>query len=90
MIKKILLATILSILIFLSISFITVLLQINSPIHRYEFFEHKIGFPFKYYHEFMLDSPIPNSGWDISNLILDCAITWIVVVGLYLIIKRKK
>jgi hypothetical protein len=82
--------TIISILGFLSISFITVLTQINSPIHRYERFEHKIGFPFTYYHEFMVDCPIPNSGWNITNLILDCVITWIIITGLYLIVKRNK
>ena len=90
MIKKIVLATVLSILMFLSISYITVLIQINSPIHRYEYFEHKIGFPFIYYHEFMVDCPIPNSEWNIIKLMLDCGITWIIVTGLYLIIKRKK
>lgn len=82
--------TLLSVLIFFSVSFVTVLTQINSPIHRYDRFEHEIGFPFTYYHEFMVDCPIPNSGWIIHNLILDCGITWITVTGLYLIIKRNK
>ena len=88
--RNLIFGTLLSILIFFSVSFITVLTQINSPIHRYEYFEHKIGFPFKFYHEFMVDCPIPNSGWNINNLILDCLITWIIVTGLYLIIKRDK
>jgi len=89
-ITNIIIGTLLSVLIFFSVSFITVLLQINSPIHRYEFLEHKIGFPFVYYHEFMVDCPIPNSGWNFNNLILDCVITWIIVTGLYLILKRNK
>lgn len=90
-INKLTIATILSILVFFSISFVTVLTQINSPLHRiYDYYELEIGFPFRYYHEFMVDCPIPNSGWNINNLILDCAITWIVVTGLYLVVKRNK
>lgn len=89
-IKKILISTGFSILVFFSLSFMTILIQINSPIHRYERFEHKIGFPFTYYHEFMVDCPIPNSSWNIKNLIIDCVITWIIITGLYMIIKRNK
>lgn len=89
MIKKIAIGTILSALIFFSISFLTVLFQVNSPFHRYEYFKNKIGFPFIYYHEFMADCPIPNSGWNLGNLILDSDVTWIIVVSLYLIFNRK-
>lgn len=89
--RKLIVGTILSVLVFFSISFVTVLTQINSPLHRInDNYELKIGFPFEYYHEFMVDSPIPNSGWNVNNLIIDCIIFWILVTGLYLILKRNK
>jgi hypothetical protein len=88
--KKFIIGTFLSILVFFSVSFLTILTQLNSPLKRYERFEHKIGFPYSYYHEFMVDCPIPNSGWNIKHLIFDCLITWMFVTGLYLIIKRNK
>jgi len=91
LIKQIFSGTVLSILIFFSLSFLTILFQINSPSNRMrDYYELKIGFPFQYYYEFMVDCPIPNSGWDINNLILDCIIIWILVTGLYLIVKRNK
>ena len=89
-INNLTISTILSVLIFFSVSFITVLTRINSPIHRYDRFIHKIGFPLTYYNEFMVDCPIPNSGWNKIYLIFDCFITWIIVTGIYLIIKRYK
>lgn len=89
--RKLIVSTILSVLVFFSISFVTVLTQLNSPFHRIsDYYELKIGFPFEYYHEFMVDCPIPNSGWNINNLILDCFFSWILVTGLYLVIKRNK
>lgn len=87
--KHLFAGTLLSVLIFFSISFITVLFHINSPLHRInDFHELKIGFPFIYYHEFMVEFPIPNSGWYLTNLILDCFLTWLIVTAIYL--KTKK
>ena len=89
--RKLIVGTILSVLVFFSISFVTVLTQINSPLHRInDYYELEIGFPFEYYHESMVDCPIPNSGWNINNLIIDSVITWILVTGLNLIMKRNK
>jgi len=55
----------LSILVFFSISFITVIDDLNIP--PLGFVDNpctiKIGFPFTYYHQFLVESPIPNSGW---------------------------
>ena len=91
MIKQLIKGTLLSILIFFSISFLTVLFQINSPLHRIkDTYELKIGFPFEYYYEFWVDCPIPNSGWIVNNLMLDCGITWIVTLGIMMIINRRK
>lgn len=90
LIKNGIIGTILSGLVFFSSSFITVLMLLNSPLHRQEGFEVKIGFPFTYYQEFMVDCPIPNSAWDIKNLTLDILITWIVVTGITFWIRNKK
>lgn len=86
--KRLFKGTLLSILIFFSVSFITVLLQLNSPIHRQPDFTLAIGFPFVYYNQFLVAPPIPNSAWEGTNLMLDCALTWIIVVEFY--IWRKK
>jgi hypothetical protein len=81
--------TILSVLIFFSISFITVLLQLNSPLHRQVDSSLDIGFPFTYYKQFLVDPPIANSGWNIYALLLDCFLTWAIVTGLYLFFKSR-
>lgn len=86
--KSVFKGTMLSILIFFSISFISVLLQLNSPIHRQIDSSFSIGFPFTYYHQFLIDASIPNSSWKIGNLIVDCFITWIIVIGIYIWKKR--
>lgn len=91
MIRSIIYGTILSILTFFSISFITVLFQINSPLNRLtDYYELKIGYPLTYYHEFMVDCPIPNSGWKVNNLFWDCLITWLLVTGMCVIWKITK
>jgi hypothetical protein len=89
MIKRIVTGTVLSALIFLSISFVTVLLQINSPLHRQTNDNLDIGFPIPYYSQFMVDAPIPNSGWEGKNLVFDIFITWTVVTGIYLFLTKK-
>jgi hypothetical protein len=91
MFKKLIKGTLLSILIFFSISFLTVLFQINSPLNRIEgTYELKIGFPFEYYHEFMVDCLIPNSGWNTRNLILNCGLTWGITMLLIMSKNREK
>ena len=92
MIKKIVIGTVLSMLVFFSISFWTILFHIN-PLHHYDkndSFKMEIGYPFVYHEQFLLNGDrIPNSGWKLDNLILDSLLTWIIVVGLYLIINKK-
>lgn len=91
MLKNLVKATILSIMIFFSISFLTVLFQINSPFNRMDkYYELKIGFPFEYYYEFFVEYPIPNSGWNANNLILDCVLTWVITFVLIILIKKRK
>lgn len=94
--KNLISATVLSVLVFLSISFVTVLIQIN-PIHYYangEPYRLDIGYPFRFYEQFFLrGSEIPNSGWYIDNLLYDCVLTWLFITGLYVltqIIRNKK
>ncbi len=83
--------TLLSILIFFSTSFLTVLFQINSPLNRREgYSELNIGFPFKYYHEFIVDCPTPNYGWDANNLINDCILIWVLTISVMMINKTIK
>jgi len=89
--KRIFNGTILSILIFLSISFITVLLQLNSLLNRQIDSTLNIGFSFVYYKQFLVDPPILNSGWNGRNLILDFIFVWFIVVGTRTVIfKRQK
>jgi len=90
MFKKLIIGTLLSILIFFSISFITVLFQINSPLHHMDVsYELRIGFPFEYYHEFMVDCPLPNWGWNVNNLLLDCGLIWGITMLIIMVINRK-
>lgn len=89
--KRILYTTLVSIALFFSISFVTVLLQLNSPINRQLDYTLEIGFPFIYYNQFFIEPPIPNSGWNVNNLILDYSLVWLVVFAIYSwIFKNKK
>ena len=88
--KKIIITLILSILTFLSTLFLTIISHLTSPINKtvgYKSLE--IGFPFKYYEEFMIDCPNPNYGWNLNNLILDIILTLIIVSGIMYFINKK-
>ena len=88
--RKIIITLILSILTFLSTSFLTVINHLILPINKtvgYKSLE--IGFPFKYYEEFMIDCPNPNYGWNLNNLILDIILTFIIVSGIIYIMNKK-
>jgi hypothetical protein len=75
---------ILSILIFCSISFVTIINDLNIP--ALGFVDNpctlKIGFPYTFYHQFLVESPIPNSGWG-KEIIIDYFFTsnkyWVVL-----------
>lgn len=81
--------TLFSILIFFSISFITVLTQIHSPFHRLAAYELRIGFPLTYYYQFPVQKTII-AGWNVQNLFWDCLITWISVTGVYFFFKKMR
>jgi len=90
--RKILIGTVLSILIFFSISFLTILFQINSPLNEIpnDYYEMEIGFPLVYYREFMVDSPSRNTAWNTKNLILDTGIIWILTISAILFFTKSK
>jgi hypothetical protein len=91
-VKHVLVGTIWSILIFLSISFLTVLSQIN-PFFTFETEDYilEIGFPFVYNVQFCVSgNEYPNTGWTMNNLFYDCLLTWLFVNGIYLLIMRNK
>jgi len=78
--------TLLSILLFFSISFLTVLSQLLFTSEPYSL---EIGFPFEYYRQFLLrGSDFLNTEWNRTNLWLDCFITWFFATGLYFL-KNK-
>ncbi|PKV51717.1 hypothetical protein ATE84_3815 [Aquimarina sp. MAR_2010_214] len=82
--KKIICITVLSSLIFLSISFLTVLNFIftsDSP-------EFKIGFPLQYYNRFFTASDELRFSWNIWNLLVDILIVWGITVLVYYLQKR--
>lgn len=88
--KYIFLTLLMSVLVFLSTSFLTVLNHLTLPINRtvgYKSLE--IGFPFKYYEEFMIDCPNPNYGWNFNNLILDIIITLIIISGIIYFVNKR-
>ena len=89
--KSIIHGTLLSVLIFFTISFITVLFQIQSPLNRDSVvLEFEIGFPFVYYQEFLMDCTSLHAGWYPLNLLWDCAIIWVLTVGFYEVLRRKR
>ena len=77
-------------LVFFSVSFLTVFSHLTSPINRTIGFKSlEIGFPFKYYEEFMIDCPNPNYGWNLGNLFLDIFLTLIIVSGIIYYVKKR-
>ncbi len=84
--KKLTVGTLLSILVFFSISFVQFLIQI-PPIKEYRA-DLKIGFPFNYFYELYLKDGL-NHAWNPANLLLDCFIVWLIVNGIILIIRRN-
>lgn len=77
MFKKVLVVTIISILIFFSVSFIDFLSQI--PPLKEERFDLRIGVPFNYYYELYPWGGF-NHGWNLINLVYDCIIIWSIVM----------
>lgn len=67
---------------FSTISLLSLLPSLNTPWHRLdEGRVLKIGFPFEFYHEMMVECPIPNTGWNLDSLMIDLLIV-LAIVGL--------
>jgi len=82
--------TILSILVFFSVSFLPFLYRISPLTIGEDFDPLDIGFPLTYYSQFkMRGNDFFNSGWNINHLFFDCLIYWIVICGGYVVFKRK-
>ncbi|RSK38411.1 hypothetical protein [Hymenobacter perfusus] len=83
--------TLLAVVVFFAISFLTVLRHI-TPVHRYkpsEAYKLAIGFPWTYYYQFWVrGEDLPQFGWHVVHLGYDCLLTWLVVLALYLLWKR--
>lgn len=90
MIKKLINYTLLSILIFFSISFLTIFNDIYSPLNTTPVYPTlSLGFPFTYYEQFQVNnSPFLNAGWNLKNLLADCFLTWSSVVLTAFLIKK--
>jgi len=90
--KKIILwlvnGTLLSIPLFFAVSFLSILFQM--PPFQYQRFPKYIGLPFSYYDQYWTsDTCMPLSGWNITHLAYDCLLTWILVSGVYWLIKTR-
>lgn len=80
----------LSILIFFSVSFVTVFFDLNSPLHRQDDTVIEIGFPFVYYKQYMIGCcEYIAAGWVAKNLLLDIFITVITAIILYLLYQYQ-
>jgi hypothetical protein len=78
--------TLLSMLVFFTVSFFSVIYSIQHPEYHGEM---HLGFPYRYYYQFWLrGSDYPNCSGNFVNLLWDCTICWIIVTGLFLFAKR--
>lgn len=90
--RYLLIGTVLSVLVFFSISFLSYLADIDTfnP-SASNVLDVDIGFPFTYYTEvFRKQSMIPRTSADMGLMLADCAITWLIVALPYLFYKIRK
>jgi len=90
MIRRLLIGTLLSILVFFTVSFLTVLIQIAGPLNGHApRVGLDVGWPLTFYTEFWVrGSTSANYGWNVPNLMLVCLITWIIFTGSYIALTR--
>lgn len=87
--------TILSMLVFFSISFLTFIFDLHpfnpETDSRHYVYTTEVGFPFTYYkQDFMGADGYPFAGWNGKELLLDCAITWLIIALSYTFFKVRK
>lgn len=90
MTRRLINGTLLSILVFFAVSFVSILGQIAGPLNGHTPRTRlDVGWPFTFYQEFWINgSDSMNCGWDVKNLVIASALTWAVVTGAYIILKR--
>jgi hypothetical protein len=87
--KTILWSTLLSLGLFFSISFTSILLQLH-PFHERESNTLFIGFPFTYYEEFQLGGHDgPNFGWYFPSLFYNALFCWLFSLGIYVLVVKN-
>lgn len=85
--------TVLSILVFFSISFLDLLYDLDtfSPYAQRNAFRFDFGLPFTYYSEqFIYLNELPSAKFNALNLLMDCTITWLLITLPYIIYKVRK
>lgn len=87
--KHLLISTFYSIIVFAMVSFISVIVSLLSSVGTNQKPVTNIGFPFKYYFQLWMDDGALICGWKINNFILDCFLTWLFVVIIYFVWKRR-
>jgi hypothetical protein len=87
-VKIFLQGTLLSILVFCTTSFATVLLHISHLLAGREGPLH-IGFPFTYFTQGQHTS-VPAVSWAADYLVYDCLLAWILIVGACFLLQYKK
>lgn len=85
--------TILSILVFFSISFLDFLYDLDTfnPNAERNVFRFDFGVPFTYYSEqFIYPNELPSTYSNLLNLLMDCILSWLLVTVPYVIYKVRK
>ena len=85
--------TVLSILVFFSISFLDLLYDLDtfSPYAQRGAFRFDFGVPFTYYsEEFIYLNELRSTKSNTLNLLMDCVITWLLIALPYIIYKVRK
>jgi len=85
MVKRLLIGTILSILVFFSVSFA----QVLGSFLTHTNYNLRVGLPVTYYHQYIIDGDV-QFGWDIGYLLLDCFIFWVATILIYLLATKKR
>ncbi len=80
-INELIKSTLLSIAVFGTVTLLSYVLTLQ---HENWF---KLGLPWKFYYQFTVDNDLQH-GSDLVNLVKDCALTWIVTVMTWMLIKR--
>ncbi|MBL7954777.1 MAG: hypothetical protein JNJ91_07035 [Flavobacteriales bacterium] len=90
MVRRLVIGTLLSILVFFAVSFLSILGQIAGPLNGHTpRVRLEVGWPFTFYQEFWVNgSESMNCGWHMRNLLFGCVLTWAVVTGTYLVLTR--